>query len=92
MTSKKEEYEATKKMIQDWFDEIGLTKGLAKLKKCEYKWGKEIVEEIIFNKGYNQAKKDFQKRAISLAYQKKGKKLVRVDIDHRKLFKGLLKK
>jgi len=54
----------------------------------------ELSEELdkIFEKekikSYNQALKDVEKKAISLAYQKKGKKLVRININHKKLFEN----
>ena len=54
----------------------------------------ELSEELdkIFEKekikSYNQALKDVEKKAISLAYQKKGKKLIRININHKKLFEN----
>ena len=35
---------------------------------------------------WNEALQEVEKKAISLAYQKKGKKLVRININHKKLF------
>jgi len=48
----------------------------------------EVLIKEKLNESYNQALKDVEKKAISLAYQKKGKKLVRININHKKLFEN----